>query len=67
MKSKGEFSIHFFTTKPVGKGSGMGLSICHQIVVEKHGGQLESVSTPGKGTELRSGFWRMKQHYWTLD
>jgi len=42
----------FFTTKPVGKGTGMGLSICHQIVVEKHGGQLECISTPGKGTEF---------------
>jgi signal transduction histidine kinase len=42
----------FFTTKTVGKGTGMGLSICHQIVVEKHGGQLECISTPGVGTEF---------------
>ncbi|MDJ0798766.1 MAG: ATP-binding protein [Calothrix sp. MO_167.B12] len=42
----------FFTTKPVGKGTGMGLSICHQIVVEKHGGELKCLSTPGKGTEF---------------
>jgi signal transduction histidine kinase len=40
----------FFTTKPAGKGTGLGLSISHQIVVEKHGGQLECLSTVGVGT-----------------
>jgi signal transduction histidine kinase len=42
----------FFTTKPVGKGTGLGLSISHQIVVEKHRGQLNCLSTLGKGTEF---------------
>ncbi|MEG3847643.1 PAS domain S-box protein [Microcoleus sp. herbarium19] len=42
----------FFTTKPVGKGTGLGLSISHQIVVEKHGGKLQCLSEPGKGTEF---------------
>ncbi|MBD2454995.1 ATPase [Nostoc sp. FACHB-87] len=42
----------FFTTKPVGKGTGLGLSISYQIVVEKHGGQLQCLSTMGKGTEF---------------
>jgi PAS domain S-box-containing protein len=42
----------FFTTKSVGKGTGLGLSISYQIVVEKHGGQLKCVSTPGEGTEF---------------
>ncbi|WP_442941122.1 sensor histidine kinase [Nostoc sp.] len=42
----------FFTTKPVGKGTGLGLSISYQIVVEKHGGQLECISTFGEGTEF---------------
>ncbi len=41
-----------FTTKPVGKGTGLGLPISHQIIVEKHGGQLTCVSTPGVGTEF---------------
>ena len=39
----------FFTTKQVGEGTGLGLSISHQIVVEKHGGKLSCLSTPGEG------------------
>jgi two-component system, NtrC family, sensor kinase len=42
----------FFTTKPVGKGTGMGMAISSQIITEKHGGKLEFFSTPGKGTEF---------------
>jgi PAS domain S-box-containing protein len=42
----------FFTTKPVGKGTGLGLSISYQIVVERHGGTLRCISTPGHGTEF---------------
>ncbi len=42
----------FFTTKPVGKGTGMGMSISHQIITEKHRGRLECYSTSGKGTEF---------------
>lgn len=42
----------FFTTKPVGSGMGLGLSISHQIVVERHHGKLSCLSTLGKGTEF---------------
>ncbi|MEO0838557.1 MAG: response regulator [Cyanobacteria bacterium J06641_2] len=42
----------FFTTKSVGKGSGLGLSICYQIIVQKHSGKLICNSSPGKGTEF---------------
>ncbi|MEQ9548644.1 MAG: GAF domain-containing protein [Coleofasciculus sp. G3-WIS-01] len=43
----------FFSTKAVGQGVGLGLTICYQIVVEHHHGVLHCTSTPGKGTE----FW----------
>ncbi|MDJ0733884.1 MAG: ATP-binding protein [Nostocaceae cyanobacterium] len=42
----------FFTNKPLSNGTGTGLSVCYQIVVEKHGGQIECISTPGKDTEF---------------
>lgn len=43
----------FFTTKPVGKGTGLGLSLSYDIIVKRHGGQLDVVSTPGKGSTFR--------------
>ena len=42
----------FFTTKPVGKGTGMGMAISYQIITEKHGGKLECLSSPGKGAKF---------------
>ncbi|MEH1939113.1 MAG: AAA family ATPase [Nostoc sp.] len=42
----------FFTTKSVGSGTGLGLSTSYSIVVEKHGGQLSCISSPGQGTEF---------------
>lgn len=42
----------FFTTKPVGKGTGMGLSISHTVVTKKHGGQLTFFSRPNEGAEF---------------
>ena len=42
----------FFTTKDVGKGTGLGLAVARQIVVEKHGGAIEVKSTLSKGTEF---------------
>ncbi|MDZ8067940.1 MAG: ATP-binding protein [Nostoc sp. DedQUE08] len=43
----------FFTTKDIGKGTGLGMAISYQIVVDKHGGILKCRSQPGEGTE----FW----------
>ena len=38
----------FFTTKAVGKGTGLGLYICHEIIV-KHGGTLKHQKSNGPG------------------
>ncbi|MEH2177208.1 GAF domain-containing sensor histidine kinase [Nostoc sp.] len=43
----------FFTTKDVGKGTGLGMAISYQIIVDKHGGMLKCRSQPSEGTE----FW----------
>ncbi len=37
----------FFTTKPVGEGSGLGLDIARRIVVQRHGGEIAVESHPG--------------------
>ena len=43
----------FFTTKEVGRGTGQGLAISHNIIVKRHGGAIDCDSQVGKGTVFR--------------
>jgi signal transduction histidine kinase len=42
----------FFTTKPAGEGTGLGLSMSHDIVVKQHGGTIDVATEPGEFTEF---------------
>lgn len=39
----------FYTTKPVGTGTGLGLALSWDIIVDKHGGRIDVSSQPGQG------------------
>ena len=41
---------NFFTTKPVGMGTGLGMSITRDIIENKHGGKMSFTSTLGEGS-----------------
>jgi two-component system NtrC family sensor kinase len=42
----------FFTTKPAGEGTGLGLSMSHDIIVKQHGGTIDVATQPGEFTEF---------------
>ncbi len=42
----------FFTTKPTGEGTGLGLSLSHDIITKEHGGTMSVKSKSGSGTKF---------------
>jgi signal transduction histidine kinase len=42
----------FFTTKPAGEGTGLGLSMTHDIIVKQHGGRIDVATEVGQFTEF---------------
>ncbi|WP_048825646.1 ATP-binding protein [Hymenobacter sp. DG25B] len=42
----------FFTTKPIGEGTGLGLSFCHDVITQGHGGTLRMQTQEGEYTEF---------------
>ena len=52
MEVKEKMFNPFFTTKPAGEGTGLGLSMSHDIVVKQHGGKIDVDTEPGVFTEF---------------
>jgi signal transduction histidine kinase len=52
----------FFTTKPAGEGTGLGLSMSHDIIVKQHGGTIDVGTEPGQFTEFTIVLPRTSNH-----
>jgi signal transduction histidine kinase len=51
-KIKSELFNPFFTTKPTGEGTGLGLSLSYDIIVKQHNGEIKVESKEGEGAEF---------------
>jgi two-component system, NtrC family, sensor kinase len=51
-ETKAKIFQPFFTTKPTGQGTGLGLSLAYDIITKGHGGTIECESVEGVGTEF---------------
>ncbi|MBN8578357.1 MAG: hypothetical protein J0L66_15535 [Cytophagales bacterium] len=51
-KIKDKIFQPFFTTKPTGQGTGLGLSLSYDIISKGHAGQLYVLSSEGSGSEF---------------
>lgn len=51
-KIKDKIFQPFFTTKPTGHGTGLGLSLAYDIITNGHGGELLMESKEGEGTSF---------------
>jgi signal transduction histidine kinase len=49
---RGKIFQPFFTTKPTGQGTGLGLSLSYDIVVKGHSGELKLETAEGQGTSF---------------
>src|SRR5690606_2923786 len=50
---KAKMFTPFFTTRPAGEGTGLGLSLSHDIIVRQHSGTIDVETEPGSFTEFR--------------